>query len=45
MNKKFATIDRARRLARDVEVEYLSGNDEGDDLRLEDAILNVANSY
>ena len=45
MKKKLATIDRARRLARDVEVEYLSGNDEGDDLRLEDAILNVANSY
>ena len=45
MKTKLATIDRSRRFANRVELEYLAGNGEGDTLRLEDAIQRVANDH
>lgn len=42
MKSKLATIDRVRRLANDVETEYLASNAEGEPRRLEEAIGKVA---
>ena len=42
MKTKLATIDRARRLANEVEIEYLASNAEGEQRRLEDAMQMVA---
>lgn len=42
MKSKLATIDRDRRLANAVEIEYLASNAEGEPRRLNDAIEQVA---
>jgi hypothetical protein len=42
MRSKLATIDQARRLANEVEIEYLASNAEGAPRRLDEAIEQVA---